>query len=595
MSVCGLLSGGKDSIFNLLQCQNIGLKIEVLATLYPPSGVQELDSYMYQSVGSAGVISQARCMNLPLLRREIRGKQLSLDMGYQKVDDDEVEDLFLLLADVKNLYPSVKYISTGAIASDYQRIRVENVCKRLGLQNISFLWHIPQPILLKWMCFSGMKAHLIKVAASGLKPSKFLGRTLNEVFSQLMDQEKIYKLNVCGEGGEFESLVAYCPGLFTEGKLNINVPQREREKEDENEKGQQNEFKVKRVINGDERFGDPVAWLEFNCPPPIVSLNEDELKAISKFTLNSSEQIPIPLSTTNIFKRLLDIFLISQQDILRVGEIIQFNFIIDSQLIKDIDSYHLFQLEMDQSITQFFLEIQTKNLYNINHNPTTRLSFFQSNNYSEQINNAFLEVYIVCVESLSLGFKPIPQFTSQCIGSGPLLELSDLHIPREKEEYNTSIINSQIAPHQISYALFLRQLIQGAFIKTKYSSNQPQSVLSQLVSDKLRDIIGIVDGSLGGSFFNDCLGIIVHVCQLNYAAKELSLIKALTRKIVKNPDFFETLIPVQVKEKEKEDDGDESNDSDDGDDENELNTILSIEPSDSIKINQVIPPLQVHA
>lgn len=38
MSVCGLLSGGKDSIFNLLQCQNIGLKIEVLATLYPPSG-----------------------------------------------------------------------------------------------------------------------------------------------------------------------------------------------------------------------------------------------------------------------------------------------------------------------------------------------------------------------------------------------------------------------------------------------------------------------------------------------------------------------------------------------------------------------------
>ena len=52
MKVVGLVSGGKDSCYNLMCCIDDGHEVVCLANLRPPSGTQELDSYMYQTVGS---------------------------------------------------------------------------------------------------------------------------------------------------------------------------------------------------------------------------------------------------------------------------------------------------------------------------------------------------------------------------------------------------------------------------------------------------------------------------------------------------------------------------------------------------------------
>lgn len=41
-----------------------------------------------------------------------------------------------LLVTVKRAHPEVNAVSCGAIFSDYQRLRVENVCQRLGLMVI---------------------------------------------------------------------------------------------------------------------------------------------------------------------------------------------------------------------------------------------------------------------------------------------------------------------------------------------------------------------------------------------------------------------------------------------------------------------------
>lgn len=35
-------------------------------------------------------------------------------------------------------------MASGAIASDYQRLRVESVCGRLQLTSLAYLWHQPQ-------------------------------------------------------------------------------------------------------------------------------------------------------------------------------------------------------------------------------------------------------------------------------------------------------------------------------------------------------------------------------------------------------------------------------------------------------------------
>ena len=48
-------------------------------------------------------------------------------LGYEATAGDEVEDLYALLAYVKERLPDVEAVASGAIASDYQRLRVENV------------------------------------------------------------------------------------------------------------------------------------------------------------------------------------------------------------------------------------------------------------------------------------------------------------------------------------------------------------------------------------------------------------------------------------------------------------------------------------
>jgi diphthine-ammonia ligase len=53
MKFVGLISGGKDSIFNLLQCVSYGHDLICVANLHPPLHLEskELDSFMYQTVG----------------------------------------------------------------------------------------------------------------------------------------------------------------------------------------------------------------------------------------------------------------------------------------------------------------------------------------------------------------------------------------------------------------------------------------------------------------------------------------------------------------------------------------------------------------
>uniref|UniRef100_A0A914VL11 Diphthine--ammonia ligase n=1 Tax=Plectus sambesii TaxID=2011161 RepID=A0A914VL11_9BILA len=211
MKVVGLVSGGKDSCFNLMKCVEHGHEIVCLANLYPPPGKDELDSYMYQTVGHDAIQAYGEAMGMPLYRREITGTPLAKDSEYEKTEADEVEDLYELLVEVQAKHPDVKGVSAGAIFSNYQKVRVENVCERLGLTPLCFLWEREQSALMAEMIAAGVNAILIKVAAMGLDPQKHLGLTLPQILPHLNAMNDKYGLNVCGEGGEFESFVLDCP------------------------------------------------------------------------------------------------------------------------------------------------------------------------------------------------------------------------------------------------------------------------------------------------------------------------------------------------------------------------------------------------
>ncbi|CAH8259295.1 unnamed protein product [Arabidopsis lyrata] len=219
MKVVALVSGGKDSCYAMMKCIHYGHEIVALANLLPvDDSVDELDSYMYQTVGHQIIVGYAECMNVPLFRRRIRGSSRHQKLSYQMTPHDEVEDMFVLLSEVKRQIPSITAVSSGAIASDYQRLRVESVCSRLGLVSLAFLWKQDQTLLLQEMIANGIKAILVKVAAIGLDPSKHLGKDLAFMEPYLLKLKEKYGSNVCGEGGEYETLTLDCP-LFTNASI----------------------------------------------------------------------------------------------------------------------------------------------------------------------------------------------------------------------------------------------------------------------------------------------------------------------------------------------------------------------------------------
>lgn len=103
-------------------------------------------------------------MGLPLIRRDIVGASVAVGMGYESTEGDEVEDLFELLREVKMRHPEVEAVSVGAILSNYQRIRVEQVCARLGLVSLGYLWRRDQAELLAEMIATGLEPVVVKVS-----------------------------------------------------------------------------------------------------------------------------------------------------------------------------------------------------------------------------------------------------------------------------------------------------------------------------------------------------------------------------------------------------------------------------------------------
>lgn len=123
-------------------------------------------------------------------------------------------------------------VSVGAILSNYQRVRVEHVCARLGLQSLSYLWQYDQTTLLEDMADAGMECVIIKVAGAGLG-LRHLGQNVCSpdmrstlaalvsaslcnllcvllILTRSLQKEK-WGTHPAGEGGEYETFTLNCP------------------------------------------------------------------------------------------------------------------------------------------------------------------------------------------------------------------------------------------------------------------------------------------------------------------------------------------------------------------------------------------------
>jgi diphthine-ammonia ligase len=214
-NVVALLSGGKDSLYNMYLATKDEHHVVAIANLRPPSSDKsdELDSYMYQTVGHQAIDHIARALEIPLFRSEITGTPKNKDLYYENdsTQEDEVEQLYHLLKSIRDEHGiDFNAVSVGAIASSYQKSRVENVCQRLGIEMLAYLWNKDQDQLLQSMIDDKFEAILIKVACMGLT-GQHLGCSISDMQSVLRKLNLEYGTNICGEGGEYETLVLDCP------------------------------------------------------------------------------------------------------------------------------------------------------------------------------------------------------------------------------------------------------------------------------------------------------------------------------------------------------------------------------------------------
>jgi ABC transporter with metal-binding/Fe-S-binding domain ATP-binding protein len=141
---------------------------------------------------------------LPLHARAMEKTLISIES-----DGTEESDLFALREILSDL--EVDGIITGAIASDYQWDRVNSVCEDLGIRVFSPLWRKNELTVLREEIGAGIKSIIVSVSAEGLGPS-YLGKEINDdILTSLLSLHSRYRVNVSGEGGEYETFVIDSP------------------------------------------------------------------------------------------------------------------------------------------------------------------------------------------------------------------------------------------------------------------------------------------------------------------------------------------------------------------------------------------------
>lgn len=144
---------------------------------------------------------QAEAMGVPQLTAATEG-----------VKEEELGDLRRAIEDAKSRY-RLDGVYTGALASVYQKTRVERICSDLGLECVSPLWGADPEGHLRRLVTDGFSVMVVSVSALGLDQG-WLGRMLDErSIGELVALGRKYRFHVGLEGGEGETFVLDAPSF----------------------------------------------------------------------------------------------------------------------------------------------------------------------------------------------------------------------------------------------------------------------------------------------------------------------------------------------------------------------------------------------
>jgi ABC transporter with metal-binding/Fe-S-binding domain ATP-binding protein len=186
------LSGGKDSVLAGHVVRDWGWDIVCAIRVLPAAD----DSWMFHVPNLRVIPFQAGAWGIPLRDVAVSGEA-----------EREVEDLRVGLEGL----PADALVS-GALASEYQKTRIDRVGHVLGLKTFAPLWHKEPTEVLSSLISQGFDVRFSATAADGFDEN-WLGRRLDG--AALRDLARLHVergIHIGGEGGEYETVVLDAPG-----------------------------------------------------------------------------------------------------------------------------------------------------------------------------------------------------------------------------------------------------------------------------------------------------------------------------------------------------------------------------------------------
>ncbi|MFH0816621.1 MAG: diphthine--ammonia ligase [Methanobacteriota archaeon] len=188
-----LLSGGKDSVYAAYLARQYGWTVDEAIIMVPPSA----ESFMFHHPNARLASEIAEAMGMHPIVVESSGDP-----------EEELKPLEDAIA-----MTDAPGILTGAIASDYQWSRINRICEKLGKRCFSPLWRKDQLRVLREEVQAGFDIRIVAVQAEGLG-REWLGAKLDfDSLPRLEALAKKHRLNVAGEGGEYETIVLNGPNF----------------------------------------------------------------------------------------------------------------------------------------------------------------------------------------------------------------------------------------------------------------------------------------------------------------------------------------------------------------------------------------------
>jgi ABC transporter with metal-binding/Fe-S-binding domain ATP-binding protein len=196
MKLASLFSGGKDSTYSIYLAKSQGHDIKCLLSVFPKSD----ESHLLHHPNLKWTSLQSKSMKIPQITMESNSDETSTEL-------EIIEDI---LVKTKQEY-GIEGIVHGGIKSNFQKVKFENICKKLNLKSFAPLWDSEPKQYLDNLLSSNFVFIITSVSSGGLDDS-WLGKKIGkDEIEKLQNLSEKFGFNLNFEGGEAETFVLNCP------------------------------------------------------------------------------------------------------------------------------------------------------------------------------------------------------------------------------------------------------------------------------------------------------------------------------------------------------------------------------------------------